>query len=453
MKNKFIVLVITLSLVISPVLTKVTASVINNGITTTDDDPKSLEIDKKIKDGDKWVDSVTTTINKNLRFNITVTYHDTNTTYESELTDIIINDTLPKGLEYAGDATMEPNISSDGKVLIWNLTGVYLSDGESYSIEFNTKTISTGEQTNKVNVTALELCDYKKRFAEDQATVVVEKDEEIPYIKITKPEKNYQYKYNIKIKPLDDKTEIIGPIIVKADAESDKGIKKVEFYINDKLKKTDKYEPYTWLWLFKPLDTKEEYTIKVVAYDSEDNKNSDSITVLRSRITPVRDHPVISIGVVFGIISAYILGNLPTESEGEEPPDEPEEKEYDENKNPTSDAGGPYSGIVGEPIKFDATKSSDPNGDKLTYEWDFGDGSTGTGPTPTHIYDEPGKYTGKLTVTDENGYSDVDTITVEISERPLTSDEGDIFWYVVTGLATTLTAMLGLLFFRRRIYV
>ena len=97
-------------------------------------------------------------------------------------------------------------------MLIWNLTGVYLSDGQSYSIEFNTKTISTGEQINKVNVTALELCEYEIRFAENQATVFVEEDQQLPSVKITKPEKNYLYKFNIKIEPLEDKTEIIGPV-------------------------------------------------------------------------------------------------------------------------------------------------------------------------------------------------------------------------------------------------
>nr|WP_278249646.1 PKD domain-containing protein [Nocardioides sp. IC4_145] len=49
---------------------------------------------------------------------------------------------------------------------------------------------------------------------------------------------------------------------------------------------------------------------------------------------------------------------------------------------------------------FDATASADPDGDPLTYAWDFGDGSTGTGATPTHTYATDGNRTVRLTVSD-----------------------------------------------------
>ena len=42
--------------------------------------------------------------------------------------------------------------------------------------------------------------------------------------------------------------------------------------------------------------------------------------------------------------------------------------------------------------RFDANGSSDPNQDVLTYSWDFGDGSRGTGVTATHVYRAPGMY-------------------------------------------------------------
>ena len=38
-----------------------------------------------------------------------------------------------------------------------------------------------------------------------------------------------------------------------------------------------------------------------------------------------------------------------------------------------------------------------------TIEWDFGDGATGEGLNPTHVYNEKGSYTVTLKVTDENG--------------------------------------------------
>ncbi|MCY4027767.1 MAG: PKD domain-containing protein [Acidobacteria bacterium] len=50
--------------------------------------------------------------------------------------------------------------------------------------------------------------------------------------------------------------------------------------------------------------------------------------------------------------------------------------------------------------RFDGSGSSDPNDDTLTYAWDFGDGSRGSGVTATHVYRAPGTYEVALTVSD-----------------------------------------------------
>ncbi len=66
----------------------------------------------------------------------------------------------------------------------------------------------------------------------------------------------------------------------------------------------------------------------------------------------------------------------------------------------------PASPAVGETVDFDAAASSDPDGTIVSYSWDFGDGDTGTGETPTHAYTADGTYTVNLTVTDDDGLTD-----------------------------------------------
>ena len=53
---------------------------------------------------------------------------------------------------------------------------------------------------------------------------------------------------------------------------------------------------------------------------------------------------------------------------------------------------GPYTGMEGSAVTLSGAASSDPDGDVLTYNWDFGDGTTGTGATPQHTYADNGNY-------------------------------------------------------------
>ncbi len=53
---------------------------------------------------------------------------------------------------------------------------------------------------------------------------------------------------------------------------------------------------------------------------------------------------------------------------------------------------------------FDGTKSYDPDREKLTYAWNFGDGNTSDQPVVKHCYDKAGEYNVTLTVTDSSGH-------------------------------------------------
>lgn len=83
---------------------------------------------------------------------------------------------------------------------------------------------------------------------------------------------------------------------------------------------------------------------------------------------------------------------------------------FDINSRPVANAGSAQSGNEGSVITFDASASSDPDGDALiNYTWDFGDGTVEsvTSPTVQHVYGDNkvsgGAYVVTLSVTDAKG--------------------------------------------------
>jgi PKD repeat protein len=84
------------------------------------------------------------------------------------------------------------------------------------------------------------------------------------------------------------------------------------------------------------------------------------------------------------------------------------------NSPPIADAGGDYSSTEGASLVFSANGSIDPEGGPLTYTWDFGDGTNGNGPSPSHVYPDNGRYQVELVVTDPEGATSRDTTTVGV---------------------------------------
>jgi YVTN family beta-propeller protein len=90
-------------------------------------------------------------------------------------------------------------------------------------------------------------------------------------------------------------------------------------------------------------------------------------------------------------------------------PAQPPDAAFEIASQAASIAGGGASTPVvqtGVPADLDASASTDPDGAIADYAWDFGDGQSGSGgPTTTHAYTEPGTYTARLTLTDDEGCS------------------------------------------------
>ncbi len=80
----------------------------------------------------------------------------------------------------------------------------------------------------------------------------------------------------------------------------------------------------------------------------------------------------------------------------------------------------PESGPVGLQFQFNASGSSDPDGSIVSYEWDFdGDSiwdASGDLPTPTWTYDVADTYNALVRVTDNEGATATDSVTITVTQ-------------------------------------
>ncbi|KAL3919376.1 MAG: hypothetical protein SGILL_003784 [Bacillariaceae sp.] len=74
--------------------------------------------------------------------------------------------------------------------------------------------------------------------------------------------------------------------------------------------------------------------------------------------------------------------------------------------------------LVGNVVQFDGSTSSDPEGETLIYEWNFGDGDTSTVQSPSHVYNEAGEYRVTLMVIDEANQAQQASVTVVVGQPP-----------------------------------
>jgi len=86
------------------------------------------------------------------------------------------------------------------------------------------------------------------------------------------------------------------------------------------------------------------------------------------------------------------------------------------NADPVASVGGSYVGEEGSAVAL-ALSGTDSDGDALTFSWDLGDGTTGSGAVPpaNHVYADNGTYVIMLAVDDGRGGADTARTTATIS--------------------------------------
>jgi outer membrane protein OmpA-like peptidoglycan-associated protein len=97
------------------------------------------------------------------------------------------------------------------------------------------------------------------------------------------------------------------------------------------------------------------------------------------------------------------------------------------NRPPVCRLTAPTQAQVGEAVPLDASASSDPDGDQLSYTWDFGDGTQPARTAvsrATHSYARVGNYTARITVDDGRGASCSASAPITVIQRFVLTERG-----------------------------
>jgi glucose/arabinose dehydrogenase/chitodextrinase len=84
-------------------------------------------------------------------------------------------------------------------------------------------------------------------------------------------------------------------------------------------------------------------------------------------------------------------------------------------------SANPTSGPAPLAVTFSSAGSLDPEGQSLTYAWDFGDGTTSTAANPAHTYQSAGRYNARLTVSDGVNQTVATPIAISAGNPPVPS--------------------------------
>lgn len=187
-----------------------------------------------------------------------------------------------------------------------------------------------------------------------------------------------------------------------------------------------------------PLDSLFDSTHSIIVYSDTETLNilAEETETAEFSWTPTRE------GTYTATVTTYVTDSQCESSEEQSESEQfTVEEEAEVTYAPVADAGGSiffgYVSYNDYDVTFDGSGSydTDPDGSGyiVSYEWDFGDGSTDTGVNPTHTYDDSGIYTATLTVTDNDGLTDTDAAKVHIWIVEIPEPEVDLSPYASCG--------------------
>ncbi|MDG6218418.1 MAG: Ig-like domain-containing protein [Candidatus Thermoplasmatota archaeon] len=163
----------------------------------------------------------------------------------------LLNDTIGR---LRNDETI--NVSKELTVQFFN---IYLKamDNENYTREYANYLCQTNEIVTEI------FWDQKQG----------------PTLSIVSPLPGYLYLFDTSLFPLImDNTIVIGDITIQVTVEGFDYVEKVEFYLDDTLKKSDYEEPFEWVWDEWSIGRR---SIRVVASDLKDTIAIDELIVLK----------------------------------------------------------------------------------------------------------------------------------------------------------------------------
>lgn len=160
----------------------------------------------------------------------------------------------------SGPGSVDYSISKNTNwILISPTSGSSSGEWDDIYVSVETKGLKVGNYSGRITITSTNASNSPQAIS---VSLKVIKDQP-PEISITSPKNN-----NV----------VAQKVQVKVNARDDVGVKKVEFYLDQKLQKSDSNAPFIWLWDSASASSG-FHTLKVKAFDTIDQADVDSIRV------------------------------------------------------------------------------------------------------------------------------------------------------------------------------